>query len=64
VFIIHIDKSQADIFGNLCLALIQWSLAMSDNMNGQYSMKAFGVLAYIPNLSAGKGTNKRKIVVP
>lgn len=33
---------------------------MIDNMNGQYNIKVLRVLAYIPNLSAGKGTDKKK----
>lgn len=59
VLVLHIDKSHADLFGSLCVTPIQWSLAMID-INGQYNIKAWRVLAYIPNLSKGKGAAKSK----
>jgi hypothetical protein len=59
VLIFHIDKSHADLFGSLCLTPIQWSLAMID-INGQYNIRSWRVLAYIPNLSKGKGSAEQK----
>jgi hypothetical protein len=59
LIILHIDKSHADLFGVLSLTPIQWSLAMITN-DGQYNIKAWRVLAYIPNLSAGKGIDGKK----
>lgn len=59
VIILHIDKSHADLFGNLSVIPIQYSLGMVD-IDGQYNVKAWRVLAYIPNLSTGKGSDGEK----
>jgi hypothetical protein len=59
VLMFHIDKSHADLFGSLCLTPIQWSLAMIV-INGQYNIRSWRVLAYIPNLSKGKGSAEQK----
>ena len=59
VIILHIDKSHADLFGNLSVIPIQYSLGIVD-IDGQYNIKAWRVLAYIPNLSVGKGSDGAK----
>ena len=58
LLIFHIDKTHADLFGTLSGIPVQCSLAMLDS-EGQYNVRCWRVLAYIPNLSAGKGKDDK-----
>jgi hypothetical protein len=56
--IFHIDKTHADLFGTLSGIPVQCSLAVLDS-EGKYNVHCWRVLAYIPNLSAGKGKDDK-----
>jgi hypothetical protein len=58
--IIHIDASHADLFGNLKVAPIQVMPAMLD-VNVQQTTAVWRQVATIPNLSAGRGKDGKKL---
>ncbi len=59
--IFNIDKSHSDLHGNLAVTPVTVSLAMFDCCT-QQRMRAWRVMATIPNLSAKKGKNKKRRV--
>jgi hypothetical protein len=58
--IVHIDKSHYDLHSNLCVTPIGFTLAMLD-VDTQQKVDSWRMMATIPNLSAKKGSNKKKV---
>jgi hypothetical protein len=59
--IFNIDKSHSDLHGSLAVTPVTVSLAMLD-CRTQQKVRAWRVMATVPNLSAKKGKNKKRSV--